>query len=268
MHKAWNAAIEQSPNALRRNDSSNQINADLELRVEALNARLKTANLETEAFSCSVAHELRGPLQMMSNLCYLIHSPNQGELSEERTLMLDQVCDSVTTMAKMIDDLLELSHTTGAKLQMEQVDLSLLASSILKGLAETDPDRKVVTLVEPGLRVTADPGLIKIVLQNLLRNAWKFTGQRDPAQIEFGCTHRLFGAVFYVRDNGAGFDPQSTDRLFKPFQRLHSATTFPGIGIGLATIRRIIDRHGGEVWAEGEVGKGATFHFTLQASAQ
>jgi light-regulated signal transduction histidine kinase (bacteriophytochrome) len=265
---AGNADIQSSAETPERNDRSDQLNVDLDLRVEVLSARLETANLETEAFSCSVAHELRGPLQKMSNLCYLIHSPNQGELSEERALMLDQVCDSVTTMAKMIDDLLELSHTTGAKLQMEQVDLSLLASSILKGLAETDPDRNVVTLVEPGCRVTADPGLIKIVLQNLLRNAWKFTGQRNPAQIEFGCTHRLFGIVFHVRDNGAGFDPCFTDRLFKPFQRLHSATTFPGIGIGLATIRRIIDRHGGEVWAEGEVGKGATFHFTLQSPEQ
>jgi light-regulated signal transduction histidine kinase (bacteriophytochrome) len=168
-------------------------------------------------------------------------------------------------MAKMIDDLLELSHTTGAELHMSQVDLSALASSILNGLADADPDRKVVTLVEPGCRVTADLGLIKIVLQNLLRNAWKFTGQRDQAQIEFGCTHRKIGSVFHVRDNGAGFDPHSSDRLFKPFQRLHSANKFPGIGIGLATIRRIIERHGGEVWAEGEVGKGATFYFTLQS---
>lgn len=182
--------------------------------------------------------------------------------------MLNQVCDSVTTMAKMVEDLLELSHTSAAKLQMEQVDLSLLASSILKNLAEADPDRKVVTLVEPGLRVTADPGLIKIVLQNLLRNAWKFTGQRDLPQIEFGCTHRLFGSVFHVRDNGVGFDPRSANRLFRPFHRLHSAAPFPGIGIGLATIRRIIDRHGGEVWAEGEVGKGATFYFSLQPPVQ
>jgi light-regulated signal transduction histidine kinase (bacteriophytochrome) len=268
MYKARNAAVQSMSNVQPRNDSSNQVNVDLELRVEVLSARLKTANQETEAFSCSVAHELRSPLQVMSNLCYLIHSPSQGELSEERMLMLDQVCNSVTTMAKMVDDLLELSHTTAGKMQIEQVDLSVLASSILKGLAETDPDRKVVTQVEPGLRVMADPALIKIVLQNLLRNAWKFTGQRDPAQIEFGCTHRLFGNVFHVRDNGAGFDPLSTDRLFKPFQRLHSVTTFPGIGIGLATIRRIIDRHGGEVWAEGEVGKGATFHFTLQSPEQ
>jgi signal transduction histidine kinase len=200
---------------------------------------------------------------MMSNLCYLIQTPDQRELSDERSLMLDQVCGSVTTMAKMIDDLLELSHTTGAELHMSQVDLSVQASSILNGLAESDPDRKVVALVEPGCRVTADPGLIQIVLQNLLRNAWKFTGQRDPAQIEFGCTHRPIGSVFHVRDNGAGFDPHSTERLFKPFQRLHSATKFPGIGIGVATIRRVIDLHGGEVWAEGEVGKGATFHFTL-----
>lgn len=265
MYKARNAAIQSSPSIPQQNDDSTQINIDLELRVEVLSARLKAANLETEAFSCSVAHELRGPLQMMSNLCYLIHSPNQGELSDERTLMLDQVCASVTTMAKMIDDLLELSHTTGAKLQMKQVDLSLLTISILNGLARTDPDRKVVTSVEPGCLVTADPALIQIALQNLLRNAWKFTVHRDPAQIEFGCTHRLIGSIFHVRDNGAGFDPRSTDRLFKPFQRLHSATSFPGIGIGLATIRRIIDRHGGEVWAEGEVGKGATFYFTLQS---
>jgi light-regulated signal transduction histidine kinase (bacteriophytochrome) len=265
MFEARHAVIESSPNISLRNDGSNQANVDIELRLETLRTQLKVANLETEAFSCSVAHELRGPLQMMSNLCYLIQAPNQGELSDERSLMLDQVCGSVTTMAKMIDDLLELSHTTGAELHMSQVDLSALASSILKGLAETDPDRKIVTLVEPGCWVTADPGLIKIVLQNLLRNAWKFTGQRDPAHIEFGCTHRLIGSVFHVRDDGAGFDPRSTDRLFKPFQRLHSATKFPGIGIGLATIRRIIERHGGEVWAEGEVGKGAKFYFTLQS---
>jgi signal transduction histidine kinase len=265
MYEARNNLDKVPPIIPQRGTGSNQAIVDLELRAKALSALLQAANLETETFSCSVAHELRGPLQIISNLCYLIQSPNQGEISEERSLMLEQLCVSVTTMSKTIEDLLEFSRSTGAELHMSEVDLSILARSILNALAETDPDRNVRTLVEPGCRTTADPCLIQIVLQNLIRNAWKFTGQRDPGQIEFGCTQDLIGIVFHVRDNGAGFDPGQADRLFKPFQRLHSASKFPGIGIGLATIRRIIDRHGGQVWAEGEIEKGATFYFTLHS---
>jgi light-regulated signal transduction histidine kinase (bacteriophytochrome) len=166
----------------------------------------------------------------------------------------------------MIDDLLDLSRSTSAPLHMKHVDLSELASSILVSLGEASPNRHVETVIEPRCQVSADPGLMQIVLQNLLRNAWKFTSRCETARIEFGCTRRGKGSVFYVRDNGAGFDQSYADRLFKPFQRLHASSEFPGIGIGLATVRRIITRHGGVVWAEGKVDKGAAFYFTLDST--
>jgi signal transduction histidine kinase len=166
----------------------------------------------------------------------------------------------------MIDDLLDLSRSTSAPLHLKQLDLSPLATSILEGLAESNPDRQVEVVVQKRCQANADPGLMQIALQNLLRNAWKFTGLRQSAKIEFGCTKRSGKTVYYVRDNGAGFDQNFADRLFKPFQRLHAVSEFPGTGIGLATVERIIRRHGGEVWAEGEVDKGATFYFTVDST--
>jgi signal transduction histidine kinase len=163
----------------------------------------------------------------------------------------------------MIDDLLDLSRSTSATLHRTQLDLSLLARSVLAELAETYPDRRVETFVHPGCYSYADPGLMQVAMQNLFRNAWKFTARSQPAQIEFGCKGPGTAVVFYVRDNGAGFDPGLAGRLFKPFQRLHAASEFPGTGIGLATVQRIIIRHDGKVWAEGELEKGATFYFTL-----
>jgi light-regulated signal transduction histidine kinase (bacteriophytochrome) len=140
-----------------------------------------------------------------------------------------------------------------------------MAAAILDGLANAYPERNVRTIVHPDCHVVADRGLMQIALQNLLRNAWKFTAKREDAEIEFGCKERPGATIIYVRDNGAGFDPLLANRLFKPFQRLHKADEFPGTGIGLATVRRIMGRHGGEVWAEGEIDKGATFYFTLEA---
>jgi signal transduction histidine kinase len=207
-----------------------------------------------------------GPkLQSISDVCYLIVATDREKPTESKTPMLAQLSASVTAMSNTIDDLLDLSRSTSAVLHLTRLDLSLLASSILEVLAKADPDRHVVTVVHPRCSLNADPGLMQIVLQNLLRNAWKFTGRRDPAQIEFGCEQKNGMTVFYVRDNGAGFDPQMADRLFKPFQRLHAVSEFPGTGIGLATVQRIIRRHGGEVWAEGEIVKGATFYFTLDS---
>jgi signal transduction histidine kinase len=167
-------------------------------------------------------------------------------------------------MSTMIDDLLDLSRSTSAELHLSEIDLAPLATLILEGLAAANPDRRATTIIHPNCHVHADPGLIQIVLQNLLRNAWKFTSRREASVIEFGCTREDGRTVIFVRDNGAGFDPLLADRLFKPFHRLHQSVDFPGTGIGLATVRRIVSRHGGKVWAEGEVEKGATFYFTLE----
>jgi len=243
-----------------------QAKANLELRVDERTAQLQTANREMEAFSYTVAHDLRSPLQAINNVCFLFGLMDQNDPSSQRKPMLAQLRASIASMSSMIDDLLDLSRSTSAELHLAQLDLSPMASTILDGLARTYPERKVKAVVHEHCMVEADPGLMQIVLQNLLRNAWKFTGRREDAEIEFGCFQRGDVPVVYVRDNGAGFDPRMADRLFKPFQRLHAAGEFPGTGIGLATVRRIVIRHGGEVWAEGDVDKGAAFYFTLHSS--
>jgi signal transduction histidine kinase len=250
----------------QRDAALEQSKASLELRVEERTAQLQAANRELEAFSYTVAHDMRAPLQTLTNICYLIQQTDHGEFAGDRAPMLVQLNASVDAMSTMIDDLLDLSRSTSSALHLQQLDLSLVATSILNGLAETNPDRKVEIEVQSKCQVNADPGLMQIALQNLIRNAWKFTGLRQPAKIEFGCTKRDGRTVFFVRDNGAGFDQSFADRLFKPFQRLHAVSEFPGTGIGLATVERIIRRHGGEVWAEGQVDKGATFYFTLDSA--
>lgn len=248
----------------RRDEALEQARAGLELRVEERTAELQAANRELEAFSYTVAHDLRGPLQSINNICYLIQQ-NEGVVSSAETApMLAQLGLSVRTMSTMIDDLLDLSRSTSVPLESKQTDLSLLANSVLERLAMDQPERKVETIVARKCHVNADPGLMQIVVQNLLRNAWKFTSRTDHARIEFGCTQQGKVSVFYIRDNGAGFDQRFAEKLFKPFQRLHATSDFPGTGIGLATVEKIIRRHGGNVWAEGEVGKGATFYFTLE----
>jgi signal transduction histidine kinase len=250
----------------QRDAALEQSKASLELRVEERTAQLQAANRELEAFSYTVAHDMRAPLQTLTNICYLIQQTDHGEFSGDRAPMLVQLNASVEAMSTMIDDLLDLSRSTSSALHLQQLDLSLVATSILNGLAETNPDRQVEIEIQSRCQVNADPGLMQIALQNLIRNAWKFTGLRQPAKIEFGCTKRDGRTVFFVRDNGAGFDQSFADRLFKPFQRLHAVSEFPGTGIGLATVERIIRRHGGEVWAEGQVDKGATFYFTLDSA--
>lgn len=246
-----------------RDAALGQAKAELEGRVEERTAQLQAANRELEAFSYTVAHDLRGPLQAIQNICHLIVEDERRHPSEAKSPMLAQLGASVTAMSNTIDDLLDLSRSSSAALHLSRLDLSMLATSILDMLAKTDPKRQVITVVQPRCFINADPGLMQIALQNLLRNAWKFTGHTDPATIEFGTIVKNGATIFYVRDNGAGFDPDKANRLFKPFQRLHAATEFPGTGIGLATVQRIIRRHGGEVWAEGDIEKGATFYFTF-----
>ncbi len=249
----------------RRDRALEQAKGSLEARVEQRTEQLQAANREMEAFSYTVAHDLRSPLQAINNVAYLFEVTERADASDERRAMLGQLRASVTSMSNMIDDLLDLSRSTSLELHLAKLDLSPMAASILDGLAKAYPERNVRAIVHPDCHVVADRGLMQIALQNLLRNAWKFTGKREDAEIEFGCSERPGATVIHIRDNGAGFDPLLANRLFKPFQRLHKSDEFPGTGIGLATVRRIVGRHGGEVWAEGEVGKGATFYFTLEA---
>jgi signal transduction histidine kinase len=245
-----------------RDAALGQARDKLELRVEERTAQLLAANQELEAFSYTVAHDLRGPLDTINGITYIIQETEKTTLSDRSREMLDRLTLSIAEMTNLINDLLNLSRATRTELHLTQLDLSSLVSSILKGLAETNPERPVERVVQKECYVRVDQGLLQIVMQNLLRNAWKFTGRMDSARIEFGCTTES-ETVYYVRDNGAGFDQSLVDRLFQPFQRLHAERDFTGTGIGLATVQRIIHRHGGRIWAEGETGKGATFYFTL-----
>ncbi|MGC1463906.1 MAG: ATP-binding protein [Terracidiphilus sp.] len=248
----------------QRDKALEHAKTSLEQRVEERTAQLLAANRELEAFSYTVAHDLRSPLQAISNLCFLIRKVDQADSPDERAPMLAQLGASVEVMSSMIDDLLDLSRSTSTPLHSKQLDLSLLAKSILEGLMRAHPERQVETHVQPRCQVNADPGLMQVVMQNLLRNSWKFSERVTQARIEFGCMREGEITVYFVRDNGAGFDQRQAERLFKPFERLHAASDYPGTGIGLATVERIIHRHGGDVWAEGEVDKGATFYFTLE----
>jgi signal transduction histidine kinase len=248
----------------QRDGALEQAKSDLEFRVEERTAQLQAANRELEAFSYTVAHDLRAPLQAITNVCYLLSEKDDNATEDGKMRMLARMRSSVAAMSTMIDDLLDLSRSTSAPMHATRLDLSVMAASVLKALAESNPGRSVEVSIAEKCQVNADRGLMQIVLQNLLRNAWKFTGRCESPRIEFGCKQPGKVVIFYVRDNGAGFDQRLADRLFQPFQRLHAASDFPGTGIGLATVRRIVRRHGGEVWAEGEIDHGAIFYFTLE----
>jgi signal transduction histidine kinase len=243
-------------------DEIEQSRAVLELKVAERTAELSAANRELEAFSYTVAHDLRGPLQHVANLGFLLQSNAAESESSTQQPLVDNLVSATMRMSSLIDDLLNLSRASSAKLQLVPVDLSALTKSTLDNLVHGS-DRQVELIVAAGCVALADEGLIAVVLENLLRNAWKYSSRKDSARIEFGCRDEGQERVFFVRDNGAGFDSTYADRLFHPFQRLHSQGDFPGTGIGLATVQRIIARHGGRVWATGAVDQGAEFCFTL-----
>jgi light-regulated signal transduction histidine kinase (bacteriophytochrome) len=222
---------------------------------------LQTVNSELEAFSYSVSHDLRAPLRAIDGFGKMLIEDCADQLNEEGKRYVRQMGESVRRMSKLIDDMLALARVTRAEMRKETVDLSALARKIAAELRQTDPKRDVQLVVAEGLVARADAGLLRAVLENLLANAWKFTGKVPRARIEFGCTGNP--PTYFVRDNGAGFDMTYASKLFGAFQRLHTEQQFPGTGIGLAIVHRIIQRHGGRVWAEGEVEKGATFCFTL-----
>lgn len=240
------------------------LNAELEQRVRERTAQLEIANRELEAFSYSVSHDLRAPLRAMDGFSHILLESYGPQLPSEAQRYLGLIQQGSTRMARLINDLLHLSRVTRQALHRERVDLSSLVKTIIADLKSTAPDRQVEFVVAEDVIVQGDPGLLQIVLENLLKNAWKFTGKQSLAHIEFGVIPgNAQETIYFVRDNGAGFDMAYADKLFRPFQRLHSETDFEGTGIGLATVYRIIARHGGQVWAEAAEGVGAKFFFTL-----
>jgi DNA-binding response OmpR family regulator len=229
----------------------------------ALVEELEAKNAELDSFSYSVAHDLRAPLRSLDGFSLALLEDYGPKLDEEGRQYLGYIRESAQQMAHLIDDLLELSRVTRSELRREPVDLTQVARSIAARLRQTDPARQVEFVIADGLTVEGDPGLLTSVLENLIGNAWKYSGKRPLARIAVGATFHDGRHIYYVRDNGAGFDMAYAAKLFGVFQRLHSAREFEGTGIGLATVQRIIRRHGGSVWAEAEVDRGATLYFTL-----
>ena len=234
---------------------------------DELNAELVRANEEQKAFSYSVSHDLRAPLRVVDGFSRILLDDHAGQLDDQGRDYLRKVCAGVQRMGELIDDLLELSRVTSAELKRSRTELSELARAVGEELKRKEPARAVGLSIQDGLVVEVDGRLLRIVLDNLLGNAWKFTANIPEPRIEFGTEQRNGDRVFFVRDNGAGFDMQYAHKLFRPFQRLHRESEFPGTGIGLATVRRIVERHGGRVWAEGAPGRGASVFFTLSSAA-
>ena len=224
---------------------------------------LEHKNRELESFSYAVSHDLRAPLRRIDSFSRAVLESQGDRLDEAGRRFLQRVREASQHMSQLIDNVLYLSRVTRAEVRDQEVDLSSIARLILTSHQESEPERKVEVKVRPGVIVSGDGQLLKIVMENLLENAWKFTGRKPESRIEFGVLQQGGETTYYVRDNGAGFDMTYGDRLFGPFQRLHTQGEFPGNGIGLATVQRIIHRHGGRVWAEGLVDQGATFYFTL-----
>jgi light-regulated signal transduction histidine kinase (bacteriophytochrome) len=224
---------------------------------------LEASNKELEAFSYSVSHDLRAPLRSITGFSNVLLEDYVDELDNEGKSYLKKISDSGELMGHLMDDLLKLSRVTRGDLTMEKFDVSTMAQKIINDLAKDEPKRNVKVTIAPNMSAIGDKNLLGLVLQNLLGNAWKYTSKTAEPRIEIGIVEQTGKQAYFVRDNGVGFDMTYANKLFQPFQRLHKATEFAGTGIGLATVQRIIRRHGGEVWAEAKVGEGATFYFTL-----
>jgi signal transduction histidine kinase len=246
----------------QRGGAGDRANQELERRVQERTAQLEAINRELEAFCYSVSHDLRAPLRSIRGFSEVLLERYGPKVDARGQELLRRVCESSQIMDHLIEDLLKLSRVTRVEVQRQPVNISTLAEATAHELRESDPSREVEFEITPGLKTNGDERLLNVVLDNLLRNAWKFTSKRTKALIEVGSTEGPEPA-FFVRDNGAGFDPEYAGKLFGVFQRLHSPHDFPGTGVGLAIVQRIISRHGGRTWATGEVDQGATFFFTL-----
>jgi light-regulated signal transduction histidine kinase (bacteriophytochrome) len=249
----------------RAQDEVSQLNADLERRVETRTRELQTSNRELEAFCYSVSHDLRAPLRAIDGFSDILLRDYRDKVDEAGQRSLQRVRSGAQRMAQLIDDLLSLSRVTRTQMKRQDVDLSTAAREVADELRRLDPDREVEVIIPDGLTAQGDPRLLRQVLENLIGNAWKYTSKQPAARIEMGtCSGPTGNLAYFVKDNGAGFDMKYAGKLFAVFQRLHSNSEFPGNGVGLATVQRIILRHGGEVWAEGAVGQGATLYFSFQ----
>ncbi|MCK9220180.1 MAG: response regulator [Bacteroidales bacterium] len=245
--------------AIQRNDQLISTQAEL----QASNENLISANQELESFSYTVSHDLRSPLNVISGYTQILQSEYSNSLDEEAREFLDRILQATFSMAHLIDDLLQFSRSARSEIKTEHINLSALANKVIHDIKQREPDRKINLFIQEGLEIDADAALMHVVLDNLLGNAWKYTSKTASPEISFGQMETASKKFFYVRDNGAGFDMSKADKLFNPFQRFHSNQEFQGTGVGLATVRRIIERHGGRIWAESRPGNGAVFYFSI-----
>lgn len=234
-----------------------------EALIQQTTAQLEASNRELEAFAYSVSHDLRAPLRAIDGFSNALMEDYGDKFDEDGRDYFERIRRNIQRMGLLIDDLLRLSRVSRSEMQYSQVNLSSLVEEQIHELQESDPQRQVEAIIAPEIIVSADITLMRVIINNLIQNAWKFTSNHATARIEFGLIKQDEQSVYFVRDDGAGFDMNYTKMLFGVFQRLHNANEFHGTGIGLATVQRVIHRHGGKVWAEGEVEKGATFYFTL-----
>jgi light-regulated signal transduction histidine kinase (bacteriophytochrome) len=239
------------------------LNEDLEQRVIERTKELQETNKELESFSYSVSHDLRAPLRAIDGFSRALQEEYESKFDEQGLDYLSRIRSATNRMGQLIDDMLKLSRITRHVLHKENVNVSNLARSVFNELLEEDDTRNIELIIQDEIFINADLHLINIILQNLIGNAIKFTGKIKDAKIEIGKTVKGDKSAIYIKDNGAGFDMKYVDKLFGAFQRLHSGKEFAGTGIGLSIVQRIIHKHGGQIWAEGEIGKGATFYFVF-----
>ncbi len=259
-----NALLQQEvAERMRAEEQVRLLNAELEARVDQRTAQLEAANQELRSFCYSIAHDLRGPLGAIDGFSCLLEETLQSAEDARGRHFLDRIRTGVRQMDELTEALLTLAHLSLREQRRERVDLGALARAALQKRAAQQPQRSVHVEVQPGLEVDADGTLMTQAMEHLVDNAWKFTGREPSARIAIGRAAADAGGAYYVRDNGAGFDMAYADKLFKPFQRLHGSSEFPGLGIGLAMVERIVNRHGGKVWAQAAPGEGAAFYFTL-----
>jgi signal transduction histidine kinase len=265
-------ALEDSNRALEREVAERaraelevaRLNEELERRVRERTAQLEAANQELEAFCYSVSHDLRAPLRAIDGFSQALVEDHAGSVPPDGQRYLQRIRGSAQRMAQLIEDLLNLSRVSRGALERRALDLGDLARQVIAELQNREPERRVDVSIWDGMEVQADPRLLRAALENLIGNAWKFTSKTPHPRIEIGSMRDGERTVYFVRDNGAGFDMAYADKLFGAFQRLHGMDDFPGTGIGLATVQRIVNRHGGRIWADAQVGRGAVFYFTLE----
>ena len=256
------AGIESVRNITRRKETEQSIlNLNSELRRKTHD--LSALNHDLNAFSYSLSHDLKTPLTIIYSSAQILHDTHSSRLDETGEYLLKQITIASERMDQLLDAMLQLAHHAQMGLELEKVDLSLMVKEIITAQRASAPDRSLRYIIAAGVIRPGDPRLIRSVLENLLGNAWKYTRHTENPVIEFGCEIHDGVESCFVRDNGAGFDMKKAEKLFRPFQRLHSQEEFEGNGVGLATAQQIIHRHGGRIWAEGRPGKGATFFFTL-----